>query len=66
MPDASIEAAKDAYQSASGITAYNLLKDAASKVISAYRQKGDIFKASQWQDSLVKVLKLQNDKPSMR
>ncbi len=61
MPDESIDAAKNAYLSASGIAAYNLMKQAASKVISAYRQKGDIVKSSQWQDSLVKVLTLQND-----
>ena len=61
MPDASIVAAKNAYESAYVISAYNLLKDAASKVINTYRLKGDILKASQWQDSLVKVLKLQND-----
>ena len=36
-------------------------KDEVIQAISAYRQKGDIKKAFQWQDSLVKVLKVQNE-----
>jgi two-component system sensor histidine kinase/response regulator len=59
--DASIEMAKQAYRNASAISAFNLLKDAATKVVDAYRQKGEILKAAQWQDSLVKVLKAQNE-----
>lgn len=60
VPDASIEMAKEAYMSAYIVSAYNLMKDASDKIIEGYRQKGDITKASQWQDSLVKILKTQN------
>ena len=59
MPDSSILLAKDAYQSASAISAYNLLKEAATKVMEGYRQKGDIEKAAQWQDSVINILKIQ-------
>jgi two-component system sensor histidine kinase/response regulator len=61
MTDASIDLAKEAYRNASMISAFNLLKEAATRVINVYRQKGDIIKAAQWQDSLVKVLTAQND-----
>lgn len=57
--DASIDMAKKAYSNAASVSALNLLKDAATKVVDAYRQKGEILKAAQWQDSLVKVLKAQ-------
>jgi signal transduction histidine kinase len=57
--DAAIDRAKEAYQTASAVSAYNLLKDAASTMIDVYRKKGDIQKAAQWQDSLVKILKTQ-------
>lgn len=59
MPDASIAMATEAYKSASVVSAYNLLKDAAIKVINAYRQKSNVGKAAQWQDSLVKILQIQ-------
>ncbi|MES2004666.1 MAG: tetratricopeptide repeat-containing sensor histidine kinase [Bacteroidota bacterium] len=59
MPNASIDVAKKAYKSARFVLAYNLMKDASDRVIEGYRQKGDIVKASQWQDSLVKILKAQ-------
>lgn len=59
--EASIEMAKLSYQSASQISAFNLLRDAATRVVEVYRLKGEILKAAQWQDSLVKVLKAQND-----
>ncbi len=57
--DSSIRMARDAYDNASTISAYNLLKEAATEVSNAYRQQGDIRKASQWQDSLVKILQTQ-------
>jgi signal transduction histidine kinase len=61
MPDAAINMAREAYQSANSILAFNLMKEAASKMITVYRQKGDIQKAFQWQDSLVKILRTQFD-----
>jgi two-component system sensor histidine kinase/response regulator len=61
MPVAAIAVAKEAYLSASQLPAYNLLKDAANKIIEAYRFRGDIVKAAQWQDSLVKVYKNQSE-----
>ncbi len=61
LPDASIDMARKAYRNAAMIPAFNLLKDAAAQVIKVYRQEGDIEKAFQWQDSLVKVLKAQNE-----
>lgn len=61
MPDAAIAMVKIAYQNAYAVSAYNLMKDAANKMIEVYRQKADIPKASQWQDSLVKILQLQNE-----
>jgi two-component system sensor histidine kinase/response regulator len=60
VPDASIDAAKQAYESAYFVLAYNLMKDASEKVIEGYRKKGDMGNASQWQDSLVQILKTQN------
>ena len=59
MPDEAIAIAKEAYNEAYKLPAYNLLKDAATKIIDAFRQKGDIGKASQWQDSLIKIFKNQ-------
>lgn len=59
MWDASIGMAKNAYKSAYTISAYNLLKEAATKVVQGYRQTGDIQTASQWQDSLVEIFKAQ-------
>jgi two-component system sensor histidine kinase/response regulator len=59
--DESIEMAKQAYRNASTVSALNLLKEAAGKVINVYRQKGEILKAAQWQDSLVKILSAQNE-----
>lgn len=59
--ESAVDMAKMAYTTALQISAFNLLKDAATKVVEVYRLKGDIFKAAQWQDSLIKVLKLQNE-----
>lgn len=59
MPDASISMAREAYQNAAAVSAYNLMKDAVTSMIAVYRQKGDDNKAMQWQDSLVKILKTQ-------
>lgn len=61
MPEASVAMAKEAYQNAYTVSAYNLMKEAANKIIAVYRQKGDIQKASQWQDSLVKIITIQNE-----
>jgi len=57
--DASITDAKEAYGSAYVVSAYNLMKDASARVIDVYRQKNDILRASDWQDSLVNVLNMQ-------
>lgn len=57
--DASITDAKEAYGSAYVVSAYNLMKDASARVIDVYRQKNDILRASEWQDSLVNVLNMQ-------
>ena len=57
--DASITDAKEAYRSAYLVSAYNLMKDASARVIGVYRQKNDILRASEWQDSLVNVLNMQ-------
>jgi len=57
--DASITVAKEAYASAHTVSAYNLMKDASARVIAVYRQKNDILRASEWQDSLVNVLNMQ-------
>ncbi len=61
MPDAAVNMAREAYQNALAVSAYNLMKEAASKLITIYRSKGDIQKTGQWQDSLVKVLLTQID-----
>ncbi|MDE3252541.1 MAG: hypothetical protein KGO92_07015 [Bacteroidota bacterium] len=58
--DNAILLAKKAYSVAAQIPAYSLLNEAASKVIEGFRMQGDIGKASQWQDSLLKILQLQN------
>jgi signal transduction histidine kinase len=60
-PDASISAAKQAYNSAYVISAYNLLNDAATRIIAGYRKKGDAFNAAEWQDSIIRILKIQNN-----
>ncbi len=61
LPDAAVHRSIEAYESARSISAFNLMKEAASKMITAYRRKGDMQKASQWQDSLVKILRTQID-----
>ncbi len=61
MPEASVAMAKEAYRNAYTVSAYSLMKEAANKIIVVYRQKGDIRKASQWQDSLVKIITIQNE-----
>lgn len=60
MVDASIYYAQEAYRSAATVPAYNLLREAATHIISIYNQQNDIGRAAQWQDSLVKVLTAQN------
>lgn len=62
--DESIALAKEAYNSAYFISAYNLMREASVKVIDGYRQKGEIVQASVWQDSLVNILKeqIENEK----
>lgn len=62
--DTSINMAKEAYRNASAISAYNLLKDAAEKVVMGYKQKGDAPSSSQWKDSVIKILnaKAENEK----
>jgi two-component system sensor histidine kinase/response regulator len=57
--DSSVNMTLNAYASASGISAYNLLQDASQKIIAAYRQQGNTAKATQWQDTLVKILQTQ-------
>jgi len=57
--DVSITDAKEAYGRAYVVSAYNLMKDASTRVINVYRQKNDILRASEWQDSLVNVLNMQ-------
>lgn len=58
-PQASINLLKEAYNSASGVKAYNILKEAATKLIAAYRRAGDNKQAGEWQDSLVVILQAQ-------
>lgn len=57
--DSAVQMVGSAYRNASGVSAYNLLKDAASQMISLYRSRDDIRQAAQWQDSLVKILQTQ-------
>ncbi len=57
--DSFISMAMSAYQSASAVAAYNLLKEAATQTVEAYRQKGDSRLAGQWQDSVIKILQTQ-------
>ncbi|MES2328547.1 MAG: tetratricopeptide repeat-containing sensor histidine kinase [Bacteroidota bacterium] len=59
MVDASIDMANEAYRNAAMVPAFNLLRDAAAHITTIYRERNDIIKAAQWQDSLVKVLKVQ-------
>lgn len=59
--DAAIAMAKDAYTNASVLPAFNLMKDAAEKINNIYRQRGDMANAAQWQDSVIKVMRLQFD-----
>ncbi len=58
---ASITLIKEAYNNARSVMAYNLLKEASTKLISTYRKTGDNRKAGEWQDSLVKTLQAQLD-----
>lgn len=61
QPDAAVAMAKDAYANAASLPAFNLMKDAAEKINLVYRQRGDMAKATQWQDSVIKVMRLQFD-----
>ncbi len=56
MFEQSITVAKKAYANAASITAFNLLKDAAEKIVTGYRKMGDVSAASQWQDSVIKIM----------
>lgn len=57
--EAAIDAAKEAYASALTVSAHNLMKEASARIIGVYRQKNDILRASEWQDSLVNVMNKQ-------
>jgi signal transduction histidine kinase len=59
--EASIILTKQAYMNAAVIPAYNLLKEAATRLIKGYRKKGDNLQAGQWQDSLSVILQAQID-----
>lgn len=59
--DAAIEMAKRAYDDAAQVSAFKLLREAADKVVDVYRKQGDVFRAAQWQDSLIKILTAQNE-----
>ena len=59
--DSVIYFSKHAYDNAAVIGASNLLKEAAVKLVDAYRNKGDNREAGKWQDSLVHILQLQID-----
>ncbi|HVZ24657.1 MAG TPA: ATP-binding protein [Sediminibacterium sp.] len=50
-----------AYQNARMVSAFQLQQTAANSLISSYREAGDVNKASQWQDSLIAVLRNQNE-----
>jgi signal transduction histidine kinase len=65
LPDSSIEMAMEAYRNAYGIPAYNLLKQAATQIINTYRSLGDIGKAAQWQDSLLRIYQTQIENERM-
>ena len=65
LPDSSIEMAMEAYRNAYGIPAYNLLKQAATQIIDTYRSLGDIGKAAQWQDSLLRIYQTQIENERM-
>lgn len=57
--EAAIDVAKEAYASAHTVSAHNLMKEASARIIGVYRQKNDILRASEWQDSLVNVMNKQ-------
>lgn len=51
----------NAYHNARMVSAFQLQQTAANSLITSYRQAGDAGKASQWQDSLIAVLRNQNE-----
>lgn len=59
MIDSAIRLTNEAYNNAYRISAYNLLGEAAEQLISVYRKQDNNIKASQWQDSLLNILKIQ-------
>jgi two-component system sensor histidine kinase/response regulator len=59
MIDSATRFTRDAYNHAYLISATNLLKEAAEQMIDIYRRQNDKGRASQWQDSLLQVLKTQ-------
>lgn len=65
LPDSSIEMAMEAYRNAYRIPAYNLLKQAATQIIDTYRSLGNISKAAQWQDSLLRIYQTQIENERM-
>jgi two-component system sensor histidine kinase/response regulator len=57
--DSSVSMILNAYENAYSISAYHLLQEASQKIIGTYRQQGNTEKATQWQDTLVKILQTQ-------
>ena len=59
--DSVIYFSKQAYHNAAMIGASNLLKEAALKLIDAYRNKKNHLEAGKWHDSLAHILQVQID-----
>jgi two-component system sensor histidine kinase/response regulator len=57
--DSAVSMTLNAFGNASGISAYHLLREASQKIIAIYRQQGNSDKATQWQDTLVRILQTQ-------
>jgi len=66
MIDSAIKLTGEAYKNAYSISAYSLLREASEQLIAIYRKQNDNGRASQWQDSLLQILKTQieNEKAS--
>lgn len=56
-----IALAKEAYANAASLPALALMKEAATRINQIYHEQGDLAKAAQWQDSVVKVMHIQFD-----
>ncbi|NCI45534.1 tetratricopeptide repeat-containing sensor histidine kinase [Sediminibacterium soli] len=63
--DSAIGMAMEAYRNAYRISAYNLLKDAATQLIQTYRALGIAAKTAQWQDSLLNIFRIQIENERM-